>query len=72
MLVDGFTWLPQGGLLCPTAHAVLSNRNSEIYNHEEVKAKYLKGVKIVKGSKSDSAIIGHLYEVPILCRLPVI
>ncbi len=38
-------------------------RNSEIYNHDELKQKYLKGVKIVKDSKSDSAIIGHMYEV---------
>ena len=38
-------------------------RNSEIYNHEELKQRYLKGVKIVKDSKSDSAIIGHMYEV---------
>ena len=45
------------------AHAHVSCRNSEIYNHEEVKAKYLQGVNIVKDSKSDSAIIGHLYEV---------
>jgi asparagine synthetase B (glutamine-hydrolysing) len=37
--------------------------NSEIYNHEELKEKYLKGVKIVKDSKSDSATVGHLYEV---------
>ncbi|EIE27700.1 glutamine-hydrolyzing asparagine synthase [Coccomyxa subellipsoidea C-169] len=36
--------------------------NSEIYNHDELKQKYLKGVKIVKDSKSDSAIIGHMYE----------
>lgn len=39
------------------------NRNSEIYNHKAIKAKQLAGVKIVKGSKSDSAIIGHLYQV---------
>ena len=38
-------------------------RNSEIYNHVELKERYLKGVHIVKDSKSDSAIIGHLYEV---------
>ena len=38
-------------------------RNSEIYNHEELKQRYLKGVNIVKNSKSDSAIIGHMYEV---------
>ena len=37
-------------------------RNSEIYNHEHIKATALKGVKVVKDSKSDSAIIGHLYE----------
>lgn len=37
-------------------------RNSEIYNHDELKATTLKGVHIVKDSKSDSAIIGHLYE----------
>ena len=41
----------------------LSYRNSEIYNHEEVKAQHLPGVRIVKDSKSDSAIIGHLYQV---------
>jgi asparagine synthetase B (glutamine-hydrolysing) len=41
----------------------VSIRNSEIYNHEELKERYLKGVQIVKHSKSDSAIIGHLYEV---------
>lgn len=41
----------------------MSFRNSEIYNHEELKQHYLKGVQIVKNSKSDSAIIGHLYEV---------
>ena len=38
-------------------------RNSEIYNHVELKERYLKGVHIVKDSKSDSAIIGHMYEV---------
>ena len=38
------------------------NRNSEIYNHDEIKAKHLPGVRIVKDSKSDSAIIGHLYQ----------
>ena len=38
-------------------------RNSEIYNHEEVKAQHLQDVRIVKDSKSDSAIIGHLYQV---------
>ena len=37
-------------------------RNSEIYNHDELKATVLEGVQIVKDSKSDSAIIGHLYE----------
>lgn len=37
-------------------------RNSEIYNHDELKATILKDVRIVKDSKSDSAIIGHLYE----------
>ena len=37
-------------------------RNSEIYNHEAIKAKQLAGVQIVKNSKSDSAIIGHMYE----------
>lgn len=38
-------------------------RNSEIYNHEHIKEQgLLKGVSIVKDSKSDSAIIGHLYE----------
>eukprot|EP00884_Botryococcus_braunii_P006202 jgi/Botrbrau1/15583/Bobra.0288s0002.1 len=37
--------------------------NSEIYNHVAIKAKELAGVKIVKDSKSDSAIIGHLYQV---------
>lgn len=37
-------------------------RNSEIYNHDQIKATTLKGVPIVKSSKSDSAIIGHLYE----------
>ncbi len=41
----------------------LSHRNSEIYNHEEVKAQHLPDVRIVKDSKSDSAIIGHLYQV---------
>lgn len=39
-----------------------SCRNSEIYNHEKLKATILKGMDIVKNSKSDSAIIGHLYE----------
>jgi asparagine synthase (glutamine-hydrolysing) len=34
--------------------------NSEIYNHDAIKATTLKGVRIVKDSKSDSAIIGHL------------
>ena len=29
----------------------------------ELKERYLKGVHIVKDSKSDSAIIGHMYEV---------
>ncbi len=29
----------------------------------ELKERYLKGVRIVKDSKSDSAIIGHMYEV---------
>ena len=43
-------------------------RNSEIYNHEELKERYLKGVDIVKNSKSDSSIIGHLYEVRMQCR----
>ena len=38
-------------------------RNSEIYNHEDVKAQHLPGVRMVKDSKSDSAIIGHLYQV---------
>lgn len=38
-------------------------RNSEIYNHVELKERYLKGVHIVKDSKSDSAIIGHMYEM---------
>ena len=38
-------------------------RNSEIYNHEQIKLEgCLKGVSIVKQSKSDSAIIGHLYQ----------
>lgn len=38
-------------------------RNSEIYNHDQIKHDgRLKGVRIVKDSKSDSAIIGHLYE----------
>lgn len=37
-------------------------RNSEIYNHDDLKATTLNGVQIVKDSKSDSAIIGHLYE----------
>ena len=37
-------------------------RNSEIYNHEAIKADQLAGVPIVKNSKSDSAIIGHMYE----------
>ena len=36
--------------------------NSEIYNHVELKEKYLKGVRIVNDSKSDSAIIGHLFQ----------
>lgn len=43
------------------------NRNSEIYNHDVIKAKHLPGVRIVKDSKSDSAIIGHLYQA---CHLP--
>ena len=64
VLLCTFLWLPpRGPEPCPTAHACMPHRNSEIYNHDEVKAKYLKGVKMVKGSKSDSAIIGHLYEV---------
>lgn len=51
-------------LHCSDARRVcLSYRNSEIYNHEEVKAQHLPGVRIVKDSKSDSAIIGHLYQV---------
>ena len=38
-------------------------RNSEIYNHEEIKETgALKGVRITKDSKSDSALIGHLYQ----------
>lgn len=38
-------------------------RNSEIYNHEAIKEQgALKGVRITKDSKSDSAIIGHLYQ----------
>ena len=42
---------------------MLLRRNSEIYNHEEIKASgALQGVRITKDSKSDSAIIGHLYE----------
>ena len=49
------------GQLCYACHWHF--RNSEIYNHVELKEKYLKGVKIVKDSKSDSAIIGHMYEV---------
>ena len=36
--------------------------NSEIYNHDTIKATTLKGVLIVKDSKSDSAIIGHLIQ----------
>ena len=41
----------------------LACRNSEIYNHEQIKESgALKGVRIVKDSKSDSAIVGHLYE----------
>ena len=44
-------------------HPVVAYRNSEIYNHEELKQRYLKGVDIVKNSKSDSAIVGHMYEV---------
>jgi hypothetical protein len=54
------------GCCCCTLNSTLpaaTCRNSEIYNHEQVKQQYLKGVKIVKNSKSDSAIIGHLYEV---------
>ncbi len=51
-------------LHCSDARRVcLPHRNSEIYNHEEVKAQHLPGVRIVKDSKSDSAIIGHLYQV---------
>ncbi|KAK9789946.1 hypothetical protein WJX73_008349 [Symbiochloris irregularis] len=46
---------PQGNLIWAL--------NSEIYNHEEMKQDgILKGIDIVKHSKSDSAIIGHLYE----------
>ncbi len=37
-------------------------RNSEIYNHDELKGAVLKGVRIVKDTTSDCAIIGHLYE----------
>ncbi|KAK9814108.1 hypothetical protein WJX72_000787 [[Myrmecia] bisecta] len=36
--------------------------NSEIYNHTALREQYLSGVQIVKNSKSDSAIVGHLYE----------
>ena len=48
-------------------HSVVACRNSEIYNHEELKQRYLKGIDIVKNSKSDSAIVGHMYEVRMQC-----
>ncbi len=34
----------------------------------ELKERYLKGVSIVKDSRSDSAIIGHMYEVRLVSR----
>lgn len=50
--------------LCPEvvlrACACRPRRNSEIYNHEAIKATQLAGVEIP--SKSDSAIIGYLYQ----------
>lgn len=36
--------------------------NSEIYNHVELREKHLPGVPIVNDSKSDSAIVGHLFK----------
>ena len=36
------------------------NRNSEIYNHEEVRAARLAGCRIK--TTSDSAIVGYMYE----------
>lgn len=36
------------------------NRNSEIYNHEEVRAAQLAGCKIK--TTSDSAIVGYMYQ----------
>ena len=63
------SWHTAAALQPPTRGPVgltaccVPRRNSEIYNHEAIKATgALQGVRIVKDSKSDSAIIGHLYE----------
>lgn len=58
-----FTWKLSSPMSCDKKiKMTLHCRNSEIYNHDELKATVLEGVQIVKDSKSDSAIIGHLYE----------
>lgn len=44
----------------PALTPLAQNRNSEIYNHEEVRAAQLAGCKIK--TTSDSAIVGYLYE----------
>ena len=68
MMFIAYAFTPWRVLLrAPWSCALLSLhwycRNSEIYNHVELKERYLKGVRLVKDSKSDSAIIGHMYEV---------